>query len=432
LNDYDSATYHPVNQPLAPTLIDSIQFVVDPNRWQSIALGAFVDQNGISLKDFPPFTGPHWGSLPPFSLSPAEKSVDKSGVWYDLPGPAKLPWNTNNYNNDGEDKTSAPMTQEGEWYKANHSYVLRNFVPEPSDDFSHLCTLSFVAEASSWLDPDDGVMIDISPASVGNNDLGTNNGKGHAVNPATGKPYEPQMVLRGDYYRVLAEFWADGPFSEAPPGHWNVLLNYVTEHPMFQRRWEGKGSILDPLEWDVRAYLTMNGAMHDAAIAAWGAKGYFDSARPITAIRFMARKGQATSAARPRYNKYGFNLNPGFVEQITFNTTAPGGRHEALAGKEGKIAVYAWRGPKYINATSKGYAGAGWITAEEWWPYQRPNFVTPPFAGYVSGHSTYSRAAAEVMTSITGNPVRLCIHYLAAIMILMILLLCDCSTSLAD
>jgi hypothetical protein len=48
-------------------------------------------------------------------------------------------------------------------------------------------------------------------------------------------------------------------------------------------------------------------------------------------------------------------------------------------------------------------AGAGWILAENWWPYQRPSFVTPPFAGYVSGHSTYSRAAAEIMTLLTGD-----------------------------
>ena len=30
-------------------------------------------------------------------------------------------------------------------------------------------------------------------------------------------------------------------------------------------------------------------------------------------------------------------------------------------------------------------------------------FVTPPFAGYVSGHSTYSRAAAEVLGAFTGD-----------------------------
>ena len=41
--------------------------------------------------------------------------------------------------------------------------------------------------------------------------------------------------------------------------------------------------------------------------------------------------------------------------------------------------------------------------AENWWPYQRPTFVTPNFAGYISGHSTYSRAAAEVLTLLTGS-----------------------------
>jgi hypothetical protein len=30
--------------------------------------------------------------------------------------------------------------------------------------------------------------------------------------------------------------------------------------------------------------------------------------------------------------------------------------------------------------------------------------VTPAFPGYVSGHSTFSRAAAEVLTAFTGDP----------------------------
>jgi hypothetical protein len=49
-------------------------------------------------------------------------------------------------------------------------------------------------------------------------------------------------------------------------------------------------------------------------------------------------------------------------------------------------------------------ASVGWILAENWWPYQRPTFVTPNFAGYVSGHSTFSRSAAEVLTMFTGSP----------------------------
>ena len=66
--------------------------------------------------------------------------------------------------------------------------------------------------------------------------------------------------------------------------------------------------------------------------------------------------------------------------------------------------MLAWRGPEAIADPRRDAAGVGWILAEGWWPYQRPSFVTPPFAGYVSGHSTFSRAAAEVLTALTGDP----------------------------
>ena len=62
------------------------------------------------------------------------------------------------------------------------------------------------------------------------------------------------------------------------------------------------------------------------------------------------------------------------------------------------------RAHDYIEDPAVDEAGVGWILAASWWPYQRPTFVTPPFAGYISGHSTYSRAGAEVLTRITGSP----------------------------
>jgi hypothetical protein len=37
-------------------------------------------------------------------------------------------------------------------------------------------------------------------------------------------------------------------------------------------------------------------------------------------------------------------------------------------------------------------------------PYQLSSFVTPPFSGLASGHSTFSRSAAEVLTMLTGTP----------------------------
>ena len=67
----------------------------------------------------------------------------------------------------------------------------------------------------------------------------------------------------------------------------------------------------------------------------------------------------------------------------------------------GEIAVRAWSGNP--GDTDAELGGVDWIRAVEWVPYQLSTFVTPSFAGYVSGHSTFSRAAAEVLTAMTGS-----------------------------
>ena len=270
---------------------------------------------------------------------------------------------------------------------------------------------------SSLLATSDSVMIDISPASIGNIDTdlfprsieglrnfydefnGGDPGTGYSVNPFTGIAYEEQIVPRGDYTRVLAEFWADGPDSETPPGHWFTLLNYVNDHPDFEKRYKGEGPIIDALEWDVKAYLVMAGAMHDAAIAAWGIKGWYDYIRPISAIRLMADYGQSSDSTLYNYSPNGIPLVDGLIEVVKRGDPLEGDNLENVS----KIKLYSWKGPDYIEDPEVDEAGVGWILAENWWPYQRPSFVTPPFAGYISGHSTYSRAAAEVMTSITGD-----------------------------
>lgn len=43
------------------------------------------------------------------------------------------------------------------------------------------------------------------------------------------------------------------------------------------------------------------------------------------------------------------------------------------------------------------------IDGEQWLPYQPATFLTPPFAEYVSGHSTFSAASAEVLRLFTGS-----------------------------
>ncbi|MCP3906175.1 MAG: vanadium-dependent haloperoxidase [Planctomycetes bacterium] len=274
---------------------------------------------------------------------------------------------------------------------------------------------------ASHLDPADGVMIDISPGAIGNAALpaddeydkfydfanGGDWGTGYTVNPTTGLPYEQQIVPRGDYGRILAEFWADGPHSETPPGHWFVILNYVNDHSLFEKRLGGDGPVIDDLQWDVKSYFAMGSTMHDVAVASWGVKGWYDYIRPVSALRYLCDLGQCTQQGGPSYHVDGVNLRPGFIELVTETTIETGERHEHLAGPGnenlGKIALYTWRGPDYISDPETDIAGVGWILAENWWPYQRPTFVTPPFAGYVSGHSTYSRAAALVMEMLTGD-----------------------------
>ena len=47
--------------------------------------------------------------------------------------------------------------------------------------------------------------------------------------------------------------------------------------------------------------------------------------------------------------------------------------------------------------------GYGRVQGERWIPYQAPNVVTPPFPEYVSGHSTFSSAAAAILAKFTGS-----------------------------
>ncbi|MFT5290932.1 MAG: hypothetical protein ACI8QC_002180 [Planctomycetota bacterium] len=383
VNDYANLNYLPVNDPLVPDLTGNPS-LTDPNRWQPLSLQFFIDQSGnVITFGYPDFLSPEWGIVNNWSLSNDDVNIyerDGSNWWvYKDPGP-----------------------------------------PPAFDDALDLYRNGFemVAIWSGHLDPNDGVLMDISPGSIGNAPLATpaqsasfydyydggDWGTGYAANPVTGQPYPVQTVPRGDYARVLAEFWADGPDSETPPGHWFVLLNDVADHPSFLKQLGGAGPVLNDLEWCVKSYLAMGGAMHDCAVAAWGAKGWYDYLRPVSAVRFLADRGQRTDVNLPSYNPAGINLHPGHIEVVTSATTAPGQRHAHLVGDEGKIAIFSWRGPTFITDPLVDTAGCGWILAENWWPYQRPTFVTPPFAGYVSGHSTFSRAAAVVMDRLTGSP----------------------------
>ncbi len=102
------------------------------------------------------------------------------------------------------------------------------------------------------------------------------------------------------------------------------------------------------LDQDVKLFFAVGNCAMDAFIASWDAKRHYDSSRPWTLIR-----------------------------------------------------VY------YKGKTIRGWAGPGQgvreIPAEKWHPYSPAIFVTPPFPGYTSGHSTVSGACAEMLKLFTGS-----------------------------
>jgi len=102
------------------------------------------------------------------------------------------------------------------------------------------------------------------------------------------------------------------------------------------------------LDQDVKLFFAVGNTAFDAFIAAWDAKRAYDSVRPWTLVRVLYK------------------------------------------GKEI---------PGYLGACK----GSGQIPAEKWQPYSPPQFVTPPFPGYVSGHSTVSGACSKMLELFTGS-----------------------------
>ena len=111
---------------------------------------------------------------------------------------------------------------------------------------------------------------------------------GDALRPAVGparfpsREYERQardvMQLNeqlDDRGKVIAEYWADGPKSETPPGHWTLFAELISarDHHTFDD--------------DAKMFFLLGNSVMDASIAVWEAKVHYDSERPITAVRYL-------------------------------------------------------------------------------------------------------------------------------------------------
>jgi hypothetical protein len=86
-----------------------------------------------------------------------------------------------------------------------------------------------------------------------------------------------------DEKKVIAEYWADGPNSELPPGHWALFAQFVSERDHHT------------VDQDVKMFFAVSNAIFDASIASWDAKRFYDYVRPVTAIHFLYAGKQVES-----------------------------------------------------------------------------------------------------------------------------------------
>ncbi len=90
-----------------------------------------------------------------------------------------------------------------------------------------------------------------------------------------------------DREKVIAEYWADGPSSELPPGHWALFAQFVSHRDRHS------------LDQDVKMFFAMTNAVLDASISSWKAKQAFDYIRPVSAIHFLFAGEQVKAWAGP-------------------------------------------------------------------------------------------------------------------------------------
>src|SRR5512132_1865443 len=192
------------------------------------------------------------------------------------------------------------------------------------------------------------------------------------LTPFWGK-VRPFALTRPDQFRPRRRYRYLGP-DKKPSGQYVDQIDKMTQYSKqlddFRKTtaeyWEdGPGTVTPPGHWnvfaqwvarrdansidkDARMFFALNNGLLDASISAWDGKGKWDSIRPISAVRWL------------------------YKDKI----------------------IQAWGGP---------YKGPSYIKGQDWIPYRPPNDPAPPFAEYASGHSTFSMAAAEVLTGFTGR-----------------------------
>lgn len=175
---------------------------------------------------------------------------------------------------------------------------------------------------------------------------------GTIINPAFIEQAEDVVSFSAnltDEQKLIAEFWEDGGGTSFPPGTWMTFGQFVSARDNHS------------LDDDAQLFLMLANAEFDSSIATWEAKSFYDYARPVRAIRDLGELGLI--------GEFDVSL--------------------------GGYAIDAWAGPGL---------GTQRILSTDFLTYQTPGSdPSPPFAEYVSGHSTFSAAGATILELFSGS-----------------------------
>ena len=157
---------------------------------------------------------------------------------------------------------------------------------------------------------------------------------------------EAGSTLRTPEQTEIAEYWHYGP--RTPPGHWNDIATDIAQA-------EGL-SLIETAQ----LLATLNVAEADAIIAAWDAKYFYDTWRPVTAIREDDNWNRWVSDD-PTWLP--LITTPNFPEYVSAHSTISAAAAEVLTAFFGKHYEFSFTAPAPTHATRE--FDSFWDAAQE-------------------------------------------------------------------
>jgi hypothetical protein len=151
-----------------------------------------------------------------------------------------------------------------------------------------------------------------------------------------------------DRQKMIVEYWADGPASETPPGHWNLFAQFIS-----RRDHHG-------LDDDVKLFFVLGNALLDVSIAVWDCKVAFDYARPVSAVRFLTAGQLIDAWAGPFQGTQSIpaELFRSYIPTPPFSEYTSG--HSAFSAASARVLQFATGSP-LLNASYTFAAGSSTI-----------------------------------------------------------------------